>query len=63
MMKSASTTRTVIAVSSGESEFYAIVRGTVTALGMTSMARDHSHEVKVALETDSFCTWHNAKTG
>ena len=38
---------------SGESEFFAVVRGTATALGMKSMARDYGHEVKVALEIDS----------
>ena len=40
-------------LSTGESEFYAIVRGTALALGMKNMANDYGHEVKVALETDS----------
>ena len=52
MIKAASTTQTVIVLSSGESEFHAIVRGTAAALGMQSMARDYGHEVKIALETD-----------
>ena len=38
----------VIAVSSGESEFYAMVRNTATAVCMKSMAEDYGHEVKVA---------------
>ena len=53
VIKAASTTRTAIAVSSGVSEFYALVRGTAAALGMKSMARDYEHEIEVALETDS----------
>ena len=55
VIKAAKTTLTIIALSSGESAFYAIVRGTATALGMGSLARDHGHEVKVALETTKTC--------
>ena len=53
VIKAASTTQTVIALSSEESEFCAILRGTATLLGMKSMARDYRLEVKVALDTDS----------
>ena len=53
VVKAASTTQTVIALSSGESEFFGIALGTATALGMKGMARDYGHEVKVAFGTDS----------
>ena len=45
--------RRQIGLSSGESEFHAIVRGPAPAVGMKSMAGDYGNEVKVALETDS----------
>ena len=64
MVKAASTTQAVIAFSSRESDFYAFVRGTATASGMQSMARDCGHEFKVALETDSVSgVWHVATNG
>ena len=53
VIKAASTTQTVIALSSGESEFYAIVRGVATALGLKSLAKDYGLAVTVAIETDS----------
>jgi hypothetical protein len=53
LIKAASTTQTVIALSIGESEFYANVRGVATALGMKSMAKDFGLEMKLQLETDS----------
>ena len=40
-------------MSSGESEFYAIVRGVATALGFKSMALDYGVVVKIVTETDS----------
>ena len=52
MVKVASTTQTVIALSSGESEFYAIVRGVATALGFKSIALDYGVVVKLVIETD-----------
>ena len=52
-MKAAATTQTVIALSSGESEFYAIVRGVATSLGLKSMALDYGITRKIILETDS----------
>ena len=45
VIEAASATQTVIALSTGESELYAIVRGTGTALGTKSMARDYGREV------------------
>ena len=47
--KAAPTTQPVIALSSGESEFYAVVLGTATALGKKNMANICGNEVKVAL--------------
>ena len=58
LIEAASTTQTVIALSSGESEFLAIARGTVTALGTKSMARDCGHEVNVTLEIDMLLVRH-----
>ena len=52
VIKTASTTQTVITLSSGGSQFYAIVRGKATALGMKSVARGYGHEVKAAVGTD-----------
>ena len=40
MIKALSATQTVVALSSGESEFYANVRGTAVGLGMKSMYMD-----------------------
>ena len=53
VINAASTTQTVIALSIGESEFYAIVRGVATALGLKSLAKDYGLAVTVAIETDS----------
>ena len=50
-IEAASTTQTVIALSSGESDFYAILCP-ARALDMKSMASVYGHEVKVALGTD-----------
>ena len=41
VIKAASNTQTVIVVSSRESDVYAMVRGTATALGIKSMAREY----------------------
>ena len=40
MLRSMSTTQGVIALSSGESEFYALVKGTSAGLGAVSMLQD-----------------------
>ena len=53
LIKAASTTQSVIPLSTVESKFYAVVRGTATALGMQSMTRDYGHGFTVALEKDS----------
>ena len=53
LIKAASTTQTVIALSSGESEFHAIARGVATVLGMKNIAKDYGIQVKLGVETDS----------
>ena len=67
VIKAASTSQTMIALSGGESEIYAVVRATATALGMKSMARDYGRDVKVALETNRYldvsCRCHWAQGG
>ena len=52
-LKSWSTTQDVIALSSGEAEFYAIVRGCCQGLGAQSMMRDLGVEVQVRVNTDA----------
>ena len=52
-IKSWSSTQTVIALSSGESEFYAIVKGATQALGTQSFLRDLGYEFKVKIFTDA----------
>ena len=57
LIKAASTTQTVIAMSSGESEFYAIVRGVATALARDELAtwsrKGASRRDAVALDSGS----------
>ena len=48
-----STTQSVIAVSSGEAEYYAALKGANMALGFRSMAADLGEEIKVVLRSDS----------
>ncbi len=52
LIKAASATQTAIAMSSGDSEFYSIVRGVMTAYGFKSMALDFCVVVKLVIETD-----------
>ena len=53
MLKAAAGTQTVLAISSGESEFYSIVKGVATGLGLKSMAADFGISLKLIIETDS----------
>eukprot|EP00971_Amphidinium_carterae_P077447 1530080-Amphidinium_carterae.1 len=53
LIKAASTTQTVVALSSGEAEFNAIVRGTAFTLGAKSLAKDYGVEVAARVESDS----------
>jgi hypothetical protein len=53
LLRASSNTQTVVATSSGESEFYAIVRGTSFGLGAKSMAADLGMTVELEVETDA----------
>jgi len=48
-----SLTQTIIGLSSGESEFYAMTKGAAIALGFQSIAKDWGLEVECVLHTDS----------
>ena len=48
-----SLTQAVIALSSGESEFYAMTKGAAIALGFQSVAKDWGLDLKCVLHTDS----------
>ena len=52
-MKSWSTTQAVVAISSGEAEYYAALKGASLALGFRSMAADLGEDVKIVLRSDS----------
>ena len=49
----ASSTQTILSLSSGEAEFYGAVRCACRTLGLKSLMSDLSLEVKAELETDS----------
>ena len=46
-------TQSVVALSSGEAEYYGLVRGGAQALGMRSILRDLGIECKIRLKTDA----------
>ena len=52
-LKAWSVTQAVIALSSGEAEFYGIVKGSSVGLGMQSVLRDLGHDVKIVVCTDA----------
>ena len=52
-LKTWSTTQTVVALSSGEAEYYAALKGASEGLGMQSMARDLGVELKIVVHTDA----------
>ena len=52
-IKSWSSTQSVIATSSGEAEFYALVKGASELLGMLSLARDLNVDLVGHLHSDS----------
>lgn len=52
-MKSWSTTQAVVAISSGEAEYYVALKGASLALGFRSMAADLGENVKIVLRSDS----------
>ena len=52
-LKHASNVQSTIALSTGESEYYALVKGGSTALGMQSLLADLGLELPVVVESDS----------
>ena len=52
-VKSWSTTQPVIALSSGEAEYYSMVKGGSMGLGIQAMARDLGISVSVSVKTDA----------
>ena len=52
-LKTWSTTQTVVALSSGEAEYYAAVKGCAEGLAIQSFCRDLGIQVKVQIWTDS----------
>ena len=53
IIKSWSTTQSVIALSSGEAEYYGMVKRASVGLGMKSVLRDFKINVKLPLESDA----------
>ena len=53
VVKSWSTTQAVIALSSGEAEYYGIVKGSSVGLGARSVLRDLGCSVRICVMTDS----------
>ncbi len=53
MIKHWSTQQGVIALSSGEAEYYAIVKGSTIAIGIQSMYRDMGVELDINVKTDA----------
>ena len=52
-LKHASNVQSTVALSTGESEYYAFVKGGSTALGMQSLLADLGLELPVVVESDS----------
>ena len=52
-LKSWSVNQQVIAMSSGEAEYYGMVKGATNALGISSMFKDMGVDVSISLCTDS----------
>ena len=53
LVRMTATTQTVIATSSGESEFYAVVEGMAMALGLRAMGRDWGIDLFPRLRMDA----------
>ena len=53
LIKGWSTTQAVIALSSGEAEYYCIVKGASVGLGIRSVLRDLGFNVRLVVHTDS----------
>ena len=52
-IKSWCTTQTVVALSSGEAELYALTKGAAQTLGLISLARDFGYEVRGTIHSDA----------
>ena len=52
-IRSYSSTQAIIALSSGEAEYYGCVKAASVALGMRAMYADFGHEVKLVVNTDA----------
>ena len=52
IIKSWSTTQSVIALSSGEAEYYGLVKGGSVGLGLQAVLRDFNLEVEITLKSD-----------
>ena len=53
VLKTWSTTQAVIAISSGEAEFYAMVKGGSIGLGMKAIFEDMGENVGIEMKTDA----------
>ena len=53
MVKSWCSTQAIVALSSGEAEYYGIVRGSSIGIGLRSMLRDLGVEVSIRINTDA----------
>ena len=52
-IKSWSVNQQVVALSSGEAEYYGIVKGATISIGLQSMLRDFGVDVKITINTDA----------
>ena len=53
LLRASSNTQTVISMSTGESEFDVIVKGTSIGLGAASMAKDYQVDLRLVVSTDA----------
>ena len=53
MIKSWASTQTVIALSSGEAEYYGVVKGACESIGISSIVKDMGMNIQIVLHTDS----------
>ena len=53
MVKSWCSTQAIVALSSGEAEYYGIVKGASVGIGLRSMLRDFGLEVSIRVNTDA----------
>ena len=53
LVKSWSSTQSVVALSSGEAEYYGMVKGASVALGLQSVLKDFNIECNIVLKSDA----------